>query len=54
VRTGFPSKVVYIPTDKNNVETFIISLGPTMTLEKGKPSESLGRKATGLSPRLKG
>jgi hypothetical protein len=27
---------------------------PTMTLEKGKPREIVGRKATGLSPELKG
>jgi len=34
--------------------SIVISYYHFIMLEKGKPSESLGRKATGLSPNLKG
>jgi hypothetical protein len=50
----FFAKVFFYSNRYNGIDIYTISLCPTMTLEKGKTRESVGRKATGLSPKLKG
>jgi hypothetical protein len=45
----FFAKVFSIPAD-TNTGIYAISFNPAMTLEKGKRRESVGRKASGLSP----